>query len=105
MRPPMIHTAYKVTTSRNAYGDYTATTETALACHFRYITDIVTGENEQIQSDAMAWFMPDSGVSKSDIIKFEDEYFMVERVTKARKLRSSAVQFIKVTLYKYGVIS
>lgn len=105
MKPPMLHTAYKANTSRNAYGDYSFTTGTALACHFRYITDLVTGDNQQIQSDALAWFMPDSGVVKGDIIKFDNEYWMVERVTKARKLRDPNVQFIKCELFKYGVIS
>lgn len=105
MKPPMIHTAYQVTKTRNAYGDYTASTETALPCHFRYITEQVTDNNEQINSDAMAWFEADSGVDRKDIIKFEGEFFRVERVIKARRLREQAVQFIKVELLKYGVIS
>lgn len=106
MRPPMLHTAYKVTTTRNAYGDFLASGETALKCHFRYITEQVTAtNNETIQSDAMAWFEPDSGVNRKDIIKFDGEHFRVERVTKARRLRDPNVQFIKVELLKYGVIS
>lgn len=106
MRPPMNHTAYKVTTTRNAYGDFLPSGETALKCHFRYITEQVTStSNEQTQSDAMAWFEPDSGIEKEDIIKFEGEHFKVERVIKARRLRDPSVQFIKVELLKYGVIS
>lgn len=106
MKPPMMHTAYKVTQTRNEYGDFTGTTLTAIPCHFRYITEQITGgPNEQIQSDAMAWFEPDSGIEKKDILKLDDEYFRVERVIKARRLRSSVVQFIKVELLKYGQIS
>lgn len=106
MRPPMLHTAYKVTTTRNAYGDFLPSGETALKCHFRYITEQVTETNsETIQSDAMAWFEPDSGVDRKDILKFDGEHFRVERVIKARRLRSPEVQFIKVELLKYGVIS
>ena len=102
----MTHTAYKVTTTRNAYGDYTASGEVAHICHFRYITEQVTGTNsETIQSDSMAWFEPDSGIGRKDIIKFEGEHFRVERVIEARKLRNPVVQFIKVELLKYGVIS
>ena len=102
----MLHTAYKVTTTRNAYGDFTATGSTALPCHFRYITEQLTGiNNESINSDAMAWFEPDSGVVKEDILMIDDEHFRVEKVTKARRLRDPAVQFIKVELLKYGVIS
>lgn len=106
MKPPMVHTAYKVTTTRNAYGDFLPSGETALKCHFRYINDqVTTGNNEQIQSDAMAWFEADSGINRKDIIKFEGEHFRVERITKARRLRNPTVQFIKVDLLKYGVIS
>lgn len=106
MRPPMLHTAYKVTTTRDAYGSYTASAETALPCHFRYITQQITDTNsETINSDAMAWFMPNSGIDRKDIVKIDGQHFRVERVTKARRLRDPAVQFIKVELLKYGMIS
>lgn len=106
MKPPMLHTAYKVTTTRNAYGDYTASGEVALVCHVRIITDAITdSNNETINSDAMMWFEPDSGVAKQDIIKYDGVHYRVERVTEARRLRDPAVQFIKADLLKYGVIS
>jgi hypothetical protein len=102
----MLHTAYKVTTSRSAYGDLTASGTTTLKCHARIITEQVTStSNETIQSDAMFWFEPDSGVEKSDILKFEGEHYRVERVILARRLRSPGVQFIKVECLKYGTIS
>lgn len=102
----MLHTAYKVTTSRNAYGDFTANGTTELKCHFRYIVEQVSNvNNEQVQADAMAWFEPDSGVDRQDIIKFEGQHYRVERIIKARTLNDPSVQFIKVDLLKYGVIS
>lgn len=108
----MLHTAHKVVTTRNAYGDYVASGEVALSCHFRYITIQSGGSsgrgirgNESVDSDAMAWFEPDSGIEREDIIKFDGEHFRVERVTKARRLRDPSVQFIKVELLKYGAIS
>lgn len=106
MKPPMLHTAYKVTTTRNAYGDFIASTSTELPCHFRYITSQVsTNPNEMIQSDAQAWFESDSGVQKEDILEIDGEHFRVERLVKARRLRNPAVLFLKVDLLKYGVIS
>lgn len=106
MKPPMLHTAYKVTTTRNAYGDYIASGETALACHFRDITQVAQRDrNEQIDADALAWFEPDSGIVKNDIVKIEGQHFQVDRVIKARKLRNPNVQFIKCELVIYGVIS
>lgn len=106
MRPPMLQTAYKVTSTRNAYGDFVATGSVALPCHFRYITEQVSDtSNETIQSDAMAWFNPDSGIEREDILQIDGEHFRVERVTKARRLRNPTVLFIKTELLKYGVIS
>ena len=106
MRPPMLHTAYKVTTTRNAYGDFVQGAEVEHVCHFRYITEQVSSQsNEVINSDAMAWFNPDSGIDKEDILRIDDEYFRVERVTKGRRLRNTEVLFIKVSLLRYGVIS
>lgn len=106
MKPPMLHTAYKVSYTRNAYGDYIASGTTALKCHVRIINDIqISAMNEQIQSDALMWFEPDSGVQKEDVIKFEGEHYRVERLTEARRLREPNVQFIKCEMSKYGVIS
>lgn len=106
MIPPLLHTAYKLTTTRNAYGDYVATSTTTLSCHFRYINEFfTTTNNEQIQSDAMAWFEPDAGVSEGTIIRFENEHYRVERLIKARRLRDTDVQFLKCFLLKYGTIS
>lgn len=102
----MLQTAYKVTQTRNGYGDLVGTTLTAMPCHFRYITEQVSGgANEQINSDAMAWLEPDSGVNRSDVLKIDNEYFRVERIIKARRLHDPTVQFLKVELLKYGQIS
>ena len=103
--PPMLHTAYKVSTTRNAYGDFVAGSQTTLVCHFREITSVITDSNETIQSDAMAWFGPDSGVVKNDILMIKEEGYRVERVTKARRLRDPDVLFIKTELLRYGIIS
>ena len=106
MMPPMYHTVHKVTSTRNAYGDFIAGTEVPLKAHVRIIEEQVTGQaNEAVQCDAMMWFEPDSGVQRQDIIKFQDTYYRVERYTEARKLRDPNIQFIKTELLKYGDIS
>lgn len=106
MRPPMHQTAKKQVTSRNAYGDYSVSSTTTLKCHFRRITEAVTGSsNETTQSDAMAWFEPDAGIEENDILEIHGEFYRVERLIKARKLRNPTVQFIKTELLKYGTIS
>lgn len=102
----MYNTAYKVTTTRNSYGDYTASGSTALPCHFRDITQVGSNDgNEQFDCDAMAWFEPDSGIAKNDILQIDGSHYQVDRVVRARKLRSKEVQFIKTELNSYGIIS
>lgn len=103
--PPMVHTAYKITTTTNDYGDRIAGAQVAIKCHFRHITQHVYENNETVQCDAMAWFEPDSGIVRNTLIKFEGEHFRVEKVIKARRLHNPNVVFIKTELLKYGTIS
>lgn len=106
MKPPMRHTAYKVAYTRNSYSDFVAGVQTAIKCHFRYVANLITsGSSEALQSDAMAWFEPDSGIKEQDILVIESEGFRVERVTKARRLRDPTVLFLKCDLLRYGIIS
>ncbi len=102
----MLHTAYKVNYTRNEYGDYIATSSTEIKCHFRYINEVITNTtNEMIQSDAMAWFEPDSGLGINDLVLVDGNHYRIEKLIKARKLRNSDVQFLKASLSRYGVIS
>lgn len=103
----MPYTAYKVTSSRNAYGDLVASGETAIKCNWRKINRQVVGNNnETYQSDAMGWFEQDSGVQKGDIIKFDGEHYRVEkRVEATKRLRGGITEFIKTEMSLYGVIS
>jgi hypothetical protein len=106
MKPPMLHTAYKYTYTRDKYGDYVATTSNAIPCHFRYIVEQNTDtNNETTQSDATAWFDGSENINKKDILLIDNEGFRVERVTKARRLRNTTVLFLKCDLQRYGIIS
>lgn len=106
MKPPMIHRAYKVTTTTNVYGDKTSSGSVALNCRFRDILlNTQDGNLYTTTSDAMAWFEADSGVERDDIIAFEGRHYRVVKAYKARKLRSTNVEFIKTELEKYGDIS
>lgn len=103
----MRQTAYKITATRNAYGDFVAGARTSLVCHFRYITQLNTDTygSDAVKGDAMAWFEPDSGIVKKDILIIDSEGWLVSKVVKARRLRNPDVQFLKVTLVRYAVIS
>lgn len=100
----MLHTAYKVAYTRNAYGDYVTTASlTAIPCHFRFINEVITSNpNEVAQSDAMAWFNPNAGLAKDALLRINGEYYRVEKIIEGRRLHDTAVQFVKCYLAKYG---
>lgn len=104
--PPMNHTVYILDNTQNEYGDYTATVETSVRCHFREITDLQhNSSGDSIQSDAMAWFEPDAPIERGTIVKFDGTHYKVERITVARRLHATEAVFIKTELMKYGPIS
>jgi hypothetical protein len=105
MKPPFTHTAYKVTTTRNEYGDFIAVSSSPLSCHFREIGDVqANNSNEQVQADAMAWFNPHT-VALEDILLINGVHYRIEKITEARRLRNPTIQFVKCDLLRYGVIS
>jgi len=85
-----------MTEVRDKYGDYQEKTRTAVSCRFRDIDTLRRESHAEIRdADAMIWFAPDEDVNNSDIFWFENVYYQVERITRAKKLGSSIVEFIK----------
>lgn len=98
----MLQTAYKVTKTRTKYGDYSGASETAINCKFRVNTMLYDAGNADVsESDAMAWFEPDSGIVKGDVIKYDDVLYKVERLIEARKLHTTDVQFLKAEMNRF----
>jgi len=95
----LVQTCYKVTTTRNSFGDYINSSNTAIKCRFRYIDSINRSAGQELNStDAMLWVASDSGIVKGDLILFDSLYYQVEKINKARRLGEDAVQFIKCDL-------
>lgn len=95
-------TATLYTTSRDRYGDQVATASTTIKCRFRWITELdQLGNREELRSDALLWTSPTEAVKEGTILKFEDDFFRVKRVTQARRLIGNKVEFIKCLLEKH----
>lgn len=102
----MLHTITKLTTVRDFYGDYQTASTEDLKCHFRDIADLsTTTNNEQVQADATCWLESDASVAVGTLLAFGGTTYRIERITRARRLRSSEVQFLKCDLLIYGAIS
>lgn len=95
-------TASLIVTTTNKYGDQVLTSSSQINCRFRWITEVQRASNrEEIRSDALLWTEPDEPIGEGTIIKVDDNYFRVRRVTKARRLRGDQVYFLKCLLDKY----
>lgn len=95
----LIQTCNIIAVIRNEYSDYVLGTRTAEACRFRFISTMRREtHNEVSDSDAMIWLAPSSSVVLGSIIEFENVFYQVERINKARRLGEDTVQFIKCDL-------
>jgi hypothetical protein len=102
MMPPLLQSCTKISTTTNEYGDivYSGSGNAVISCRFRHITDLELGEQNRDteNADAMLWTAADSGLDIGSVILFESEYWRVKDLIKARKLHSSDVNFLKMTL-------
>jgi hypothetical protein len=107
--PKLTQTAYKVSTSRNQYGDSVwGATGSAIPCLYRDISTLgqSSGNREEVTLDGLFWLDNDQTVNKADIYKIGTEYIRIERVVEARdRLRGNAVAFIKCEVTKQRQIS
>jgi hypothetical protein len=95
-----------IETSLNRFGDYVEQDGAQYRCRFRDITDISElPNNETTGSQAILWLDANAPVQRGTIVKIENEYFRIDRITKARKLTSSNVEFIKCLVEYHGGIA
>lgn len=91
-----------ITTSKDVYGTLKEDSATTVPCKFRHIVGVqqVGLNREDIDADALLWLEPDVDVREGSIIKFENEYYRIERFVKARRLSETDVHFLKCELQK-----
>ena len=88
-----------VSPTRNEYGDYIEGAGTTEDCRFREIsTQRRVSHAELEDTDAMLWLKSTATVNVGSIILFEEIHYQVERITKARKLGRSTIEFVKCDL-------
>lgn len=91
-----VQTCSKVTYTRNEWGGYERQSLSSLPCRWRKITSIIRGETgEQVQTDALVHVDKNTSLDKGDILIFEGYSYQVERITVARRLGETDIQFLK----------
>lgn len=103
----LVDTVTKVTASRNEGGDFVYGATASIPCRFREINDITRGVDgrEELDADAMVHVSSDSGVEVGDILAYGSDYYRVDVITKARRLGSTNVEFIKCLLVRHRQVS
>lgn len=92
----LVDTCEIITESQNIYGDYEESASVNTACRWRDITIQRTDNNGQVRdADAMVWFAPTASVTHGTVLRYQGILYQVERTTRAKKLGSSSVEFIK----------
>lgn len=90
-----------VTTTTDKHGDQIASTETPIACRFRYITSLDKGVNsEALSSEAIIWFDPDANIVEGSIVYADGKYWRIKQLVKARKMSGDTVEFLKAFVDK-----
>lgn len=85
-----------ITTGRNDYGDEIEGVTQTLACRWRDITLVRRGNHEDTSdASSLVHFAPDAPVERGSILKYNGEYYQVQKITFARRLGEMTVQFIK----------
>lgn len=102
MRPPLPQTCVIVSSTRNIFGDIvnTGTAGETINCKFRQIIDFQTTatNREEYTSNAMLWTESDANVAIGTVILFDGVYYRTIEVIEARKIDSSAIEFLKCKL-------
>jgi hypothetical protein len=85
----------------NRYGEQDYVSGVNELCRFREIIGIQKGANQElIDADAMSWHEPNSTIQEGSIIRVDNKFYRVDKLTKARKMGGN-VEFIKCLLQKY----
>lgn len=100
----LIHPATIYKQTKNEYGDLIDTDATEANCWFREITTLErTRDYEQETApDSLARFAPSVDVAEGDIIDVDGGMYRVMKLTKARKMDSTVIEFLRCELQKQG---
>ncbi len=107
----LVETAQRVSTTRNAYGDYNLASTTSVACLYRDISTLSRGNanREEADIDGILWFKAneEAYAVRGALYYHPDEgYLRIERVIVAKRLlRGAGKVFIKCEITKQRQIS
>lgn len=108
--PKLTQSAYRVTVTRNEYGDinYNSTATTATPCLYRDISTLQRGNQnkEEVLIDGYLWFNGTETLAKGDVFQLDGVYYRLEKITLGKDLlRTNTVDFYKCEVTKQRQVS
>jgi len=98
-------TAYLITATRNEFGERVETAETEFRCMFREISGYDRVNKMEFQNcDSMIWAAPDANLAQGSMIKIDDTLYLIDKITKAKRLGGVTGQFVKCGLVRQNEI-
>lgn len=92
----LVDTCQLVTVTRTKYGDYKKSLSADEPCRYRPINSFQRVTFQEVKdADAMFWFRPNSTVTVGSILYYGGIYYQVERMTLAKRLGETTIQFKK----------
>lgn len=95
-----------LTNDTDIHGDQVGSSGVETLCRFRYATEVDRGVNREgltTVSDAILWLAPEEPVVEGQIIQVDGKSWRVDRLIKARRLKSAAVLFLKCYVNAHAV--
>lgn len=93
-------------TTVDDFGQQISGATQTLPCRWRDITTVRRGANmDNSDADSMVWLKADAPVGRGSILLYDGDHYQVEKITKAKRLGETQVQFIKceVNITNIGV--
>jgi len=93
--------AYKITTTRNEFGERIETSEAEFRCLFKQIDGYDRNNKMEFANcDSMIWAGPGDGLTEGTLVKIDDTLYLIDKVTKAKRIGSTIAQFVKCGLIR-----
>lgn len=103
----LVETSTIYPTTVNRYGDLVYGTPVTVASLYRDISSLnEVNYQENILIEGQFWFKYNTSVNKGDVIKFSNEYYLVEKIVRAKRLLLMAQgSFVKCFVSRQKQIS
>jgi hypothetical protein len=94
-------TAYKMGFTHNKYGERVYASQTEFRCLFKEITGYDRINKMEFENcDSVIWTAPGNDLEQGNLLKIDNELYLIDKIRLARRLGSNIVEFVKCGLIR-----